>query len=233
VIFELKMGSSFSVSACLSEPESAVSEMAAIEFTYFKGGKARGEPVRIALQASGVLWKDTSVTGPEFGEAKKAGKYRTGLPELKTPSGKVYSQSIAMARYAAKLGSSGLYPSDPEAALAADVVMDICQDALTKCPQDADAEVKKAKREEYANGRLKAYMDSLSKMIEESGGPFFCGKTLTVADLVAKYFLLDMIKSGNFDHIAPEYVDQWPLLLEVDKAIGESVIIKAYEASKA
>jgi len=207
--------------------------MAVYEFTYFAPVKARGEPTRIALHASGVGWKDTSVASfDDFGAAKKAGKYVNGLPELKAPSGKVYTQSVAMARFASKLGNSGLYPSDPEMALAVDEIMDVCQDALTKCPQDPDNDVKKAKREEYAAGKLKGLMDVLSKKVEESGGPFFLGKELTIADLVSKYFLTDMITSGTFDYVPAEYVNSWPLLVAQDKAVSEHAIVKAYEASK-
>ena len=83
--------------------------MAEIEITYFKGVKARGEPTRIALHASGRTWKDASLSFPEFKAAKEAGKYSSGLPVLKTASGMEYTQSLAMARYAAKLGDSGEY----------------------------------------------------------------------------------------------------------------------------
>jgi len=111
--------------------------------------------------------------------------------------------------------------------------MDVCQDALTKCPQDADEAVKKAKRQEYAAGKLKSYMDTLSGLLESSGGPFFTGKELTLADLVAKYYLIDMIRTGDFDHVAPEYVDAWPLLLAHNAAVSEHSLVKAYAASTA
>jgi len=69
------------------------------EFTYFKMYKARGEPVRIALHASGVPWKDTSIDDfAKWKEDKAAGKYATGVPVLRTPSGQEYTQSIAIAR---------------------------------------------------------------------------------------------------------------------------------------
>uniref|UniRef100_A0A7S2LT09 GST N-terminal domain-containing protein n=1 Tax=Zooxanthella nutricula TaxID=1333877 RepID=A0A7S2LT09_9DINO len=204
-----------------------------IELTYFAGFKGRGEPARIALHASGKPWTDKTLNFEEFGKAKANGEYPMGLPVMALPSGKVVTQSVAMARYAGKLGSSGLYPADPEVALVVDVVMDICQDALTKCPQDPDEAVKKAKREEYAAGKLKGYMDALSKMIDDSGGPFFTGKDLTVGDLVFKYFLMDMITSGMFDHVPPEYVKSWEKLVSADEAIAKHKVVIDYEASKA
>lgn len=202
-----------------------------IEFYYFKGFKGRGYPVKLALHAAGVPFEDKSMTFAELTEGKKEGKFLSGLPEMKTASGKTFTQSLAMARYAAKLGSSGLYPADPEVAMAVDCVMDICQDALTKCPQDPDEAVKKAKREEYAAGKLKAYMDSLSTMLQAGGGTFLGGDQLTIGDLVVKYFLMDMITSGMFDYVPPEYVQSWPVLVAHDKAVSEHAIIKAYEAA--
>merc|ERR1719343_1670496 len=109
---------------------------------------------------------------------------------MKLPSGKEFGQSLAMARYAGKLGSSGLYPSDPELAFLVDSVMDTAQDALTKAPQDPDTETKLAKRKEYAEGKLKHFMDEIDKAVCAHGGPFVGGKQLTVADLVAHYYLV-------------------------------------------
>ena len=42
-----------------------------------------------------------------------------------------------------------MYPKDERAALLCDEVMDLCQDILTKAPQDADEELKKANRQAY------------------------------------------------------------------------------------
>lgn len=91
-----------------------------------------------------------------------------------------------------KLG--GLYPEQPLDALAVDEVMDVVQDALTRTPQDADADVKKAKREEYAAGKLKGYMALLAHRYQSTdGGPYLLGTSLTVADL-ALYYLLAMLR---------------------------------------
>ena len=86
-------------------------------------------------------------------EASDDNAWKNGLPVL-TVGGKSYSQSLAMLRYAGK--KAGLYPTDDVMALGVDEVMDISQDILTKCPQDPDEEVKKAKRAEYAAGKMAA-----------------------------------------------------------------------------
>ena len=56
-----------------------------------------------------------------------------------------------------------MYPADDLAALAVDEIMDVCQDILTKCPQDKDEEVKKTKRQEYAAGKMKSLFELLAQ----------------------------------------------------------------------
>ena len=59
--------------------------------------------------------------------------------------------------------------------------MDVCQDILTKCPQDKDEEVKKAKRLEYAAGKMKSLFDLLGQRAEESSSGWLSGSDKTVA----------------------------------------------------
>jgi len=128
-------------------------------------------------------------------------------------------------RFAGKL--SKLYPEDPVAAMAVDEAMDVCQDILTKCPQDPDAGVKKTKREEYAAGKMKSMMDLLAQRVGESGSAFMVGGDLTIADLVV-YFLVKMIREGQFEHVPANYVDAWPQLAGLEKAVPEHPLVKAY-----
>merc|ERR1711920_220387 len=103
-----------------------------------------------------------------------------------------------------------------------DVVMDTCQDAMTKTPSDPDEKVKKEKREEYAAGKLKAYMNMLAGIISAKGGPFVLGSKLSTADLVMKYFIVDMIQSGDFDYVPAEYLNAWPELAAHGAAVEGS-----------
>jgi len=188
--------------------------------------------VRIALHAAKVDFEDKHIDFPAYMESKATATdpaWINGLPVLEI-DGVSYSQSIAQLRYAGKLAK--LYPEDPVAALSVDEAMDVCQDALTKCPQDADVEVKKAKREEYAAGKLKTLMAVLNKKVESSGSGFIAGSALSIADLCV-YGLLSMIRSGMFDHVPSDYVDQWPKLAALEPAVKEHPIVKAYYASKA
>eukprot|EP00931_Biecheleriopsis_adriatica_P015642 TRINITY_DN11835_c0_g1_i1.p1 TRINITY_DN11835_c0_g1~~TRINITY_DN11835_c0_g1_i1.p1 ORF type:complete len:251 (-),score=51.37 TRINITY_DN11835_c0_g1_i1:23-730(-) len=200
--------------------------------TYLKGAKFRAHACRIALNASGLPWRDASVPMEELVEGIKSGRFKAGIPLLQVPSGKVYGQSLAISRFASKLGSSGLYPSDPMEALQVDIVMDACQDCAALVPKDPDPKILKEKREEYAKGKLAAMFEEINKIIEVSGGPFVLGSKPTIADLVLTYLVIDAIIAGDWDHIPKECLDQWPLLLQTRLAILESSLVKSYEASE-
>ena len=145
------------------------------------------------------------------------------MPVLQLPDGRTFTQSLAMLRYAGRLGQ--LYPSDPADGLAVDEVLDVCADVLTRCPQDKDPEVKKAKRAEYGAGAMKRYFDLLAERLARTDGALFFGATPTIADLCA-YYLVDMVRTGNFDYIDPTYVDQWPAVAAFEKAMAATDLIK-------
>lgn len=198
------------------------------EVAYFPFPGARGEAIRIAMYAAKVDFENKGVPFPEYGKLKSETKdcaWKNGLPVLSV-DGTAYTQSIAQLRYAGKLAK--LYPEDPVAALRVDEVMDICQDALTKCPQDSDKDVKKAKREEYSapNGKLTALMSLLAQRAEANKGGYIAGPDLTIADLCLHFYLLTMLRTGDFDYVPNTYTDQWPALAELEKKIPEHPVFK-------
>ena len=136
----------------------------------------------------------------------------------------MFTQSLAMLRYAGRLGDGSLYPSDPVAGLAVDELLDIGADILTRCPQDKDPEVKKAKRLEYAAGKMKAYFDILNARLVSTEGALFFGDAPTVADL-SIYYLVAMIRTGNFDYIEGTWVDQWPAVAAFEAAMKASGLL--------
>ena len=207
------------------------------ELHYFDFDGGRGPICRIPLHASGVAWKDVRLSGAEFGKAKEAGLYQTGLPILKLPSGRTITQSVAIARFAARLGDSGLYPSDPERALIVDELMDAAQDAFSQAPTapktdagEVDEAAKKKLREEYAAGRLKAFMHLFAESLAANGGPYVSGPTLTIADLMVDS-VVGMIASGQFDYIPASYLEQWPALVAANGLVKQAEVVKAYYAA--
>ena len=178
----------------------------------------------MALHAAGIDFEDYRIDFSDFGDAKRAGKYATGLPELVLPgeSG-VLTQSCAIARYASK--KAGLYPTDDIEALKCDEVMDLCQDALGKSPNHPDQKVKKQKRTEYAQTKLKSFFSTLESRV---AGPFVLGSELCIADLTLYYFLLKMLRDEQFDFVACNYADDYPKLVALEEAVGQHAIVQEW-----
>ena len=154
-------------------------------FDFDRGGRAFA--LRAALHAAKQEYKDIRFTFGEFQELKKKGKYTTGVPLLKLPSGREVTQSGAILRYIGKMG--GLYPSDSEAALICDSIIDTIQDLMGKTPGHDDLDEKKRLRQEYAAGRMKDYC----KVLENTCiGPYAAGDEFSIADLKI-FFLTDMV----------------------------------------
>ena len=74
--------------------------------------------------------------------------------------------------------------------------MDSCTEILAKCPQDKDQDKKKALREEFAAGWMKSAFDRLEQDCSETG--FMFGDTVTCGDITLYYYILAMIRSGQF-----------------------------------
>jgi len=162
----------------------------------------RGFPARVCL-FNGLGkegWEDDRVA--DFG-ALKPSLPLGQLPVLTLGDGRVITQSNAIACWAAKQGDEPLWPADAESQMIIDEVAGILSDGLSKCPQDADEEVKKTKRQEYAAGFLTTAMNLVDKRVQ---GPFLLGEKLSVGDL-GLYSFVDMIMTGMFDHVPASFVD--------------------------
>ena len=181
-----------------------------LKLTYFNA-PGRAYAIRTCLRIAGISFEDKFLTFPEFQAAKFSIEVPLGsVPTLTLPSGKVVTQSVAIARYAAKLAN--LYPLDPEEALQVDELVDVVGDILSSAPQNPDADVKKDLREKWAAGKLKVFMNYLNaKAVEASSGPLVGGK-LSLADIVV-YGSLSSIQSGGYDFVPGNYVDEWPALI--------------------
>lgn len=198
-----------------------------MELVYFDYDGGRGPICRIALAASGLRWTDVRLSDEEFMAAKSRGMYGGGLPVLKLPTGRVITQSAAIARFAAKHGNAGLYPADAAAALLVDELVDIAADALGNTPSPPDAALKAVQRKEYAAGKLRSYMDAFSDALAANGGPFVSGPRLTIADLAVDG-VVGMIASGDYDHIPPGYVNEWPQLVAACRLVRNHPLAQGY-----
>mmetsp|Transcript_14624 Transcript_14624/g.37276 ORF Transcript_14624/g.37276 Transcript_14624/m.37276 type:complete len:242 (-) Transcript_14624:25-750(-) len=210
------------------DPETCTKDCNVV-LTYFDG-KGRAEAIRIALFAAGVPFEDKRVDYSVWSASNmKAETPGQALPVLSV-DGQVYTQSIAIARWAGK--KSSLYPSDDRLAMRCDEIMDVFQEVLTKTPQDPDAGKKAALRKAYSEGPMRVKMELVNSYAEAAGEGFSCGDGVTVADLSIMGFV-DMIRAGDFDHVPPSYIDQFPALVALASRTAESKVVKGYYASKA
>jgi len=154
---------------------------------------------RVCLRkAHGAAFTDVRVPFAEWGALKASGYAPLGQLPVVEVEGGVYTQSIPMSAFAAKL--AGLYPTTPLEALKADEVVAVVDDVWNKLggtPKDEKARV--AFAEEVAPKFLKFLAARLGS------GPFFAGAAPGWADLWC-YQFVSFSTSGFFDHVPKDYV---------------------------
>jgi glutathione S-transferase len=173
----------------------------------------RAYPIRTCFGIAKVDFEDEKIGGEELnarrGPSGRSSEIPLGqLPVLVLDDGRVVTQSIAIARYAAKL--AGLYPEDPLEALFVDEMTDTVGDIIGGIPRNiVDPDSYKKAREEYAVGKLRNYFSYVAEKLKGSSGPYLLGDKLTMADLVL-YGTVKYFRRGLLDHIPADYDAQWP-----------------------
>lgn len=204
--------------------------MPSYKLTYFDFDGGRGEPVRIALHAAGIQFKDERLSFPEFGEMRKGLRFNS-LPVLEI-DGDVVSQSNAIARYVGKM--AGLYPVDDIEALYCDEVLDAQEDLLHYVVPTfgLEGDALKAAREKLVDGWLSVYLRGFGELLARGGGEYFANKTLTIADL--KVFVhTQWLRSGALDHVPTDLVERLaPGLVAHQERIEADPRVVAYYASR-
>lgn len=159
-----------------------------LTLTYFDG-TGRAELTRLIFAFGGIAFQDERVKKEDF-PALKPSLPLGQLPVLQV-DGKTYAQSMAIARYAAKL--SGLYPQDPLQALAADMIsetfMDLMVAVIDYSYMEKDAAAKDEKAKKFASETFPKAFGLLETKVQ---GPFFLGASPTYADVQ----LFDVVENG-------------------------------------
>lgn len=158
------------------------------------------------------------------------------LPQLILPDGKTQvTQSHAIARWAARQQQSSnlhmLYPDqDLNSALLVDEAMSMVDSMVGFAPKDTDKETRLAKRKAYSGegGFLNIGFSILESRLRDSGGPFLLGTQLSIGDLYLKKPLTDMILDKQFEGVAPEYLEQFPLVRAHTEAVAAHPLIQEY-----
>ena len=171
-------------------------------------------------------WIDERLQFPEFKERKPT--LPLGYLPVLSIDEEIFTQTEPMVRWAARI--SGLYPIDLKEAMRVDEVCAVAHEVLYKCPFDADEEVKKAKRLEYAEGQMLQNMSYVDSKLAGSSNGFLLPGGISMADLQL-YMVVHMIRTGNFDHIEPEYVDRFPNICKNAAAVEADPLIVEYRAN--
>ena len=204
--------------------------MPTYKLTYFDFDGGRGEPVRIALHAAGIQFKDKRLSFPEFGEMRQNLRFNS-LPVLEI-DGEVVSQSNAISRYVGKM--AGLYPVDDAQALYCDEVLDAQEDLLHYIVPTfgLEGEALKEAREKLVDGWLSIYIRGLGELLERGGGEYFANQTLTIADLKV-FGHTRWLRSGALDHVPTDLVDRLaPGLVAHQERIEADPKVVGYYASR-
>lgn len=144
---------------------------------------------------------------------------------MRTPSGIVISQSVAIARFLAGLGN--LLPQNGEDAALADSVVDGISDLMSSAvaAHYAPADLKEQKIKEFNATIVPKFFSFFENFLAKGGGKFFAGNSFSWADL-AICCAMDIFAPAVAD------MDQYPLLKAHKIATLERPRIKEYLASE-
>ncbi|CAI5739917.1 unnamed protein product [Hyaloperonospora brassicae] len=159
-----------------------------LKLTYFDA-PGRAELSRLVLSAGNVSFEDERLSRDAF-RAIKSSLPLGQVPVLEI-DGTTYSQSMAIARYAAKL--SGLYPREPLAALRVDMVSESLVDVRSLLAEIAyktpDEALKAEKTATLLQELVPKTLTLLERLVQR---PFVLGHELTYADVQ----LFDLVHNG-------------------------------------
>lgn len=196
-----------------------------LKFTYYDAA-LRGDITRLSLVYAGIPFVDDRI------EHSKVAELKSTLPLGQVPvievngNGVKYSQSLAIARYAAKL--AGTYLSDPLGALLVGMLVDsfseIIEPVYDICYVEKDAEIKADKIHKYIEVKLPTTLKMMEGRVQ---GKFFLGDKVTLADFMLFDFLRDKLSPAfpTFDLAA------YPKLSAVVANVQAIPAIAAYLAN--
>lgn len=189
--------------------------------------KGRGEVPRLAFYVGGVDFEDDRVSFDGFKDLKPSLLYGQ-LPVLEV-DGEQFAQAGAISRYAGRL--SGLYPSDPIAALKTDEIMAFSDDVafpLSAMLGEQD-EQKKAEVAKYLGyEKFPEMFAGLEKRVASRGAAYCTGEGMTIADLWL-YCFTQWVKT-NAVGFRNDMLDGFPKIMEIVDRVGGNQKIKEWNA---
>eukprot|EP01059_Diplonema_ambulator_P008012 TRINITY_DN17542_c0_g1_i11.p1 TRINITY_DN17542_c0_g1~~TRINITY_DN17542_c0_g1_i11.p1 ORF type:complete len:220 (+),score=98.60 TRINITY_DN17542_c0_g1_i11:1157-1816(+) len=196
----------------------------------------RVEPTRLCLTLGGVPFEDEILTWESWGAMKPTVAPRhMPLMEL---DGELISQSVAMARWAAKISKyegRPLYPEDPLEALRVDEVGDMIQDVFL--PMVKSYSLPEDEREKFCvaavseGGDVHKWLVHIDSILGRSTSGFAVGDHLTLAD-ISIFTGVNMFASGHFDLISKDCLAPFKNIAQHREKIANIPEVKARYADK-
>ncbi|KAF1324523.1 Glutathione s-transferase, partial [Globisporangium splendens] len=195
-----------------------------LKLTYFDG-TGRAELTRLIFTFGGVPFVDERIQHADMAALKPS------LPLGQVPTlevdGKVYAQSIAIARYAAKL--SGLMPEDPIEALRADMISETVRDLIPtfiSVFKEKDGNKKAEITKEFLEETIPKSFGALESMVQ---GQFFLGDSKpSYADI----HVFDLVHNALTPVFQEFTIAPYPKLQAVMEHVKTNANIAAYLQSK-
>lgn len=193
-----------------------------LKLTYF-AGTGRAELARLLFAFGGVPFADERIQHADMPALKPS------LPLGQVPvldvDGARFSQSFAIARYAARCG--GLYPEDPVDALKVDMVSETLRDLLAAFIAlygESDADKKAAATSKFLEDTVPSAFRVLEQMV---GGEFFLGDGDARASL-ADVHLFDFAHNALAAVFQFSLTPSFPRLERVCASVKANAGVKAY-----
>ena len=171
------------------------------------------EPVRLALTIGGLSFEDRRVTYEDVAKLRASGELPFGQVPIIQHLGRTFAQSGALLRWAGN--KAGLYPLEfqPEIDMFLECLGDMKRalapqwygNALARSPVDGQlfpgTDLSGDQRASVASALNSTVMPTRCMQLEalagKGGGPFVCGKTMTIADLEL-YVMVEGIEDGTY-----------------------------------
>lgn len=196
------------------------------ELVYFNA-RGRGELTRLIFTAGGGQFTDTRIEFANW-EAKKSETPLGVLPYMIVDGSVKLTQSIAIARYAAR--EMNLAGTDHIKQAQADAIVDTLGEILASfIPvfKTKEPETKKALLEKWMASELTTKLSELEKLVCLYGSNGFAvGDSLTWADLYIYHMAF------TFFSMLPEYKSMFPLVAAVDANVAKNEKIADYVSKR-
>ena len=192
-----------------------------MKFTYF-GVHGRGLQVRMLCKHTGTQFEDNMLDFPTFTQMKQSGAFKyTQVPQLTLDDGTDIFQTMTIMRYLGMTqGNKDMYPgnSDPLLSYKIDKLMtemdaflisDMIHFLVPLVPTYAQ---KDKYFTNFITGAFQNFLEKLEGMLTASGGPYFFGSKMTIADCAVGANLYRLAGNESYEHylILRVIVDQYP-----------------------